>query len=234
MSPPSSPPVASATPVVPVRVWDLPTRLFHLLLLSGVVALVVSGQIGGDLIVWHMRLGLAVGALLLFRLVWGLVGGRWSRWSRIVRGPFTVWRYLRGRTGPEDGLEIGHNPLGGWSVLAMMGVLLAQVGSGLVADDEIASTGPLYRYVSGDTALAATAWHTGDGKRLLLGLIALHVLAVVAHQWRGHALIGPMLGGDRWLPAGTPGSADGVAQRLRALVLAAACGFAAWWIGRLG
>ncbi|MBP6898792.1 MAG: cytochrome b/b6 domain-containing protein [Burkholderiaceae bacterium] len=218
----------------PVRVWDLPTRLFHWLLLAAVIGLVVTGKIGGNALVWHFRLGLLVGALLVFRLLWGLVGGRWSRFASFVPTPGRLLRYLRGTARAGEHLEVGHNPLGALSVLALLAVLLAQVATGLVADDEIAVTGPLNRFVETATGLAATAWHKGYGQWLMLGLVGLHVAAVAAYALRGKRLVPPMIHGDKDLPAEVPASADGLVQRLLAAVLAAACAAGAVAIGRLG
>ncbi len=150
---------SSAPASVRVRVWDLPTRLFHWLLAACVIGAVISAKIGGNAMVWHMRLGYAVLALLLFRLVWGLVGGRWSRFASFIYGPAAYWRYLSGRARAEDQFEVGHNPLGALSVFAMLAWLALQVGSGLIADDEIAITGPLVRFVSIETSLSWTAHH---------------------------------------------------------------------------
>ena len=124
-----------------IRVWDLPTRLFHWLLALAVVALVVSAKIGGNAMNLHLRLGYGVFALLLFRLAWGVVGGRWSRFASFVPTPARLRAYLKGHT-PIDA-QVGHNPLGALSVLAMLAVLSMQVGTGLLADDEIAYAGPL-------------------------------------------------------------------------------------------
>ena len=100
-----------------VRVWDLPTRVFHWTLAACVIALVATGQIGGSAMDWHFRFGYAVLTLLLFRLAWGFVGGHWSRFSSFLYAPSTVLRYLRGQGGPE--LSAGHNPLGAGSVFAL-------------------------------------------------------------------------------------------------------------------
>ena len=122
---------------VPVRVWDLPTRLFHWVLAACVIGSVVSAKVGGNAMVWHFRLGYAVLALLLFRLLWGVVGGRWSRFSSFICAPSTLLRYLRGQGRPGDHFHVGHSPLGALSVLSLLAVLLVQVGTGLVADDEL-------------------------------------------------------------------------------------------------
>ena len=217
-----------------VRVWDLPTRLFHWTLAASVVGLVVSGHVGGNALVWHMRLGLLVGALLGFRLVWGLIGGRWSRFAHFVRLPGTVLRYLRGDHRAGDHFDVGHNPLGAGSVLAMLALLAVQVATGLVADDEIATTGPLNKFVSNAKGLAATAWHTGAGQWILIALVVLHVAAIVYYRRRGTDLVTPMLTGDKPLPAEVPAAADTLATRLTALVVAAAFGALAVWVARLG
>ena len=216
-----------------MRVWDLPTRLFHWALALSLVGSFVSAEIGGSAMVWHFRFGYTVVALLAFRLLWGLVGGRWASF---VYSPATLLGYLRGRGDPAAHLDVGHNPLGSLSVFAMLGLLAVQVSTGLVADDEIALVGPLNRYVSGETGLEATSWHTHWGQRLLLALIGLHVAAIVWYRFaRGVHLIGPMVFGDKRLAPGTPASADGAAQRLLALALFALCaGGIAWAAALLG
>jgi cytochrome b len=217
------------------RVWDLPTRAFHWVLAATVVGSVVSAKIGGNAMVWHFRLGYVVCALLLFRLVWGLVGGHWSRFASFLYAPATVLRYLRSAPRPGEHFEAGHNPLGALSVLALLALLLAQAGTGLVADDEIASVGPLNRFVSGAVAQLATGWHTEVGSNALLVLIALHVAAVVFYLVRkGNNLVRPMIDGDKALPPGTPVSRDTPGTRLAALGVLLACAALVTWVVRLG
>lgn len=221
--------------VVPVRVWDLPTRVFHWTLALAVVGSAISAKIGGNAMVWHFRLGYVVLTLLAFRLLWGLVGGRWSRFASFAYAPSTLWRYLRGRAAPRQPLDVGHSPTGALSVFALLGVLLAQLGTGLVADDEIANQGPLNRFVGTDMAMGATSWHKGWGQWLLLGLVALHVATIVWVLLKKNTnLVRPMLGGDKPLPPGTPASADGLPQRALALLLAALCAGLATWVAELG
>jgi cytochrome b len=232
--PPRSP-APPAAPVRPVRVWDLPTRLFHWLLVSAVIALVITGQLGGNALEWHLLLGVSVGALVLFRVCWGVVGGRWSRFSSFLFNPAACLRYLRGRPLPGEVFDVGHNPLGGLSVLAMLLLLGLQVGSGLLADDEIATTGPLNRFVSSATAHLATAWHTGPGKLILLALVVLHLAAIMFYQWRRRVpLVQAMLNGDKLLPSSAPASADTAGTRLLAAALIAACAALATWVYLLG
>jgi cytochrome b len=210
-----------------VRVWDLPTRLFHWLLAACVIALVATAKAGAML--WHERLGYAVLTLLLFRLLWGVVGGHWSRFATFAYAPGSVVAYLRGRAHPDH--LIGHTPLGAASVFAMLLVLAAQVATGLVSDDEIAFTGPLNRFISTDAGLAATSYHRSIGQWLVIGLVLLHVGAIAWYAWRKRQnLVRPMLAGDKEVAAEARSSRDDAATRAGAAVLLAACGAVTWWI----
>lgn len=216
-----------------VRVWDLPTRLFHWALVGCVVGLVITGNVGGNAMVWHGRLGYAVLTLLLFRLVWGFVGGRWSRFGSFVVSPKTTFAYLRGQTTPER--SVGHNPLGAWSVLALLLVLFAQVGSGLFADDEIAFTGPLAGLVSGDWVSTLTRYHKDVGKLLLIALVVLHMLAIAFYRLvRRQHLVRPMIAGDKLLPHPAPASNDSARSRWWALLVLLLCAAAVYGIVSLG
>lgn len=215
---------ARAAAVQPVRIWDLPTRVFHWALAVCVTGLVITGNVGGNAMAWHFRLGYAVLTLLLFRIVWGVVGGRWSRFVHFVRGPGTIGRYLRGRAEPGEHLDVGHNPLGALSVLALLTLLLLQASFGLVADDEIANVGPLNKYVDASLAAAATAWHKGAGKLILIALVVLHIGAIVYYRVRkGQNLVAPMIGGDKHVAADVPPARDDRVTRGLALVLLLAC-----------
>ncbi len=233
---PAPSPASPLTPTLtPTRVWDLPTRLFHWLLAAAVVGSVVSAKIGGNAMEWHFRFGYLVLGLLGFRVLWGLVGGRWSRFGSFVYAPATLWRYLRGASRADEHHEVGHSPLGSLSVFALLAVLAVQLATGLVADDEIANIGPLNRFVSTDAGLNATAWHKAYGQWLLLGLVGLHLLAIAWYGWRRRVnLVRPMLLGDKPLPPGTPASADGWPQRGLALVLAGLCAWGVWQVVLLG
>ena len=212
-----------------IRVWDLPTRLFHWSLVACVIGVLATAWAPGSWIEWHARLGYAVLALLAFRLLWGLVGGRWSRFAALLHAPARVVDYLRGRARPDH--LVGHNPLGAASVLAMLAALLVQVGTGLVSDDEIAFQGPLNRLVDTEAGLAATAYHADVGQWLLVGLIGLHIAAVLFYQWRRKQdLVGPMLRGDKVLAFPAPSSRDDIASRLAGLGLFTVCAGAVWWL----
>lgn len=216
-----------------IRVWDLPTRLFHWGLVLCVVGLIVTGNVGGNAMVWHGRLGYAVLTLLLFRVAWGLVGGHWSRFARFLYGPASILAYLRGQGRPEH--SVGHSPLGMFSVLALLLILLAQVGSGLFADDEIAFTGPLAGLVSGSWVEQATRYHKQVGKLILIALVALHLGAIAFYKLvKKQALVRPMIVGDKAVPTPLPASRDNARTRLLALVLLLLCAAAVYGIVSLG
>jgi cytochrome b len=218
-----------------VRVWDLPTRIFHWTLATCVIASIISAQIGGNAMAWHFRLGYVVFTLLAFRILWGVVGGHWSRFVNFVYAPSAVLRYLRGASRHDEHHEVGHNPLGAFSVFALLGLLALQVGTGLFADDEISNTGPLIKFVSGASSLAMTKWHKSFGQWLIIALVLLHVAAIVFYLVRKKRnLVRAMIGGDKALVGEVPAAIDNARSRTLALALVAVCGVLVWWLVSLG
>ena len=206
-----------------VRVWDLPTRLFHWSLAACIVGLVISANIAGDAMVWHFRLGYCVLTLILFRVVWGIVGGYWSRFSTFVAGPSTIIAYLRGNAKAEH--TVGHNPLGALSVLALLFFSFAQAAVGLMSDDEIAAAGPLVSKIPGAWVSAATFVHTEVTKVILIVLVFLHIAAILWYRFKKNEnLIRPMLVGDKTLPDSTQASHDTAISRGVAAVVMLLCG----------
>ena len=220
----------------PLRVWDLPTRIFHWLLAFCVISSIISGEVGGNAIIWHFRLGYCVIVLLIFRVVWGFVGGHWSRFKQFFYSPLTILRYLRGQSKPEH--EVGHNPLGSLSVWGLLFILGAQVATGLMSDDEIASQGPLVQFISGATSSLATSYHKHWGKVIIILLIALHIAAILFYLFKKKEnLIRPMLRGDKDVQVDIDlvPSQDKAAQRITALIIFAAIAVTvAYAVQRLG
>jgi cytochrome b len=169
-------------------VWDLPVRLVHWLL-AGLIAF-SWWSVHNHHTDWHIWSGCAILTLLIFRLVWGLVGSSTARFGSFVRGPKHIVGYLRGQWS-----GIGHTPLGALSVMALFGALAIQVGLGLISEDEDGLyTGPLYRLVSTDTSDTARDIHE-LWFNVILGLIVLHVAAIIFYRLRGKHLTKPMITG---------------------------------------
>lgn len=173
-----------------IRVWDGPLRTFHWLLVVSVVTALLTGWQGGSWMDWHARAGLFIVGLLSFRLAWLLLGSTYARLSTLLGALLSLPQYLRG-----DWRRLGHNPLGVLSVFAMLGMLSWQAVSGLFTNDDIAFTGPLYKLVSSSLSSDLTRLHK-LGMWIIIGLIALHILAIVVHAvLKKHNLVKAMLTG---------------------------------------
>jgi cytochrome b len=206
------------------RLWDLPTRLFHWALVVLVSFSLVSIQLGGFWKDWHMRSGYAILALVVFRLLWGFAGSRTARFATFVRGPRAVLAYFGGR---QDH-PAGHNPAGGWSVLALLAVLGVQAATGLFSNDGSFSEGPLARLIAGETSdLFATVHRYGEWA--IYGVIGLHLAAIAWYgAIRREPLVRAMVTGDR-ADIDTP-TEDDMLTRLRALLLAALAAALVGWV----
>jgi cytochrome b len=206
-----------------VRVWDAPTRLFHWALAVCFVSLVVTAQIGGAAMEWHFRLGYTVAALLCFRLIWGFIGGHWSRFSAFLYRPNQLILYMRGQRGLIS--NVGHNPLGSLSVFALLGFMSLQVISGMFSDDEIAAAGPLVRFVSSQWVSNATLYHKDVGKLVLLTLVSLHLLSICFYFFKKKEnLVIPMITGDKILDYPVESSKDEFSDRIKAALICLFCG----------
>ena len=182
-----------------ILLWDLPLRVFHWSLVAAVTTAVVTGELGGAWMAWHGRAGLLIVGLLVFRVVWGVVGSATSRFTHFAPSPGRVIAYLRGRW-----RGVGHNPLGALSVFALLGLLSLQAATGLFGNDDIAFSGPLNHLVGDAAGSRSTGWHRllADG---LFVLLALHLLAIAFHVVvKHHRLIRPMISGVAEVDAGTP------------------------------
>jgi cytochrome b len=211
------------TPVVStprrIAVWDLPLRVFHWSLVLAVTTALVTGEIGGDWMVWHGRAGIAIVGLLVFRGVWGVVGSTHARFAQFAPTPGKLKAYLRGQW---HGL--GHNPLGALSVFALLGLLALQAGSGLFGNDDISYTGPLAALLSDERVSQLTGWHKllANG---LFTLLALHLAAIAFHvRVKKHDIVTPMVTGWTQAPAQPAVAAPDISVRRRwpGLVLAVA------------
>lgn len=219
---------------VSVRVWDLPTRLFHWTLLLCVTVSVVTGTLdsvlGPNTLEWHKRSGLAILALLVFRLGWGLAGGTHARFANFLRGPRAVLGYARSLlSGNADSEPAGHNPLGGWSVVAMLAALSLQVGTGLfLVQEDYGFEAPLARHVSRAVSDRLASIHETN-IYVIVALVALHLAAVAFYTLvKRQDLVGAMISGRKRLAAGREGEASRGGGAVAAAALAIAGAAAVW------
>ena len=198
-----------------IRLWDLPTRIFHWALVLGIAAAFVSGQLGGNLIDIHGKIGIVVVGLIVFRLVWGVLGSTYARFAQFFPTPAKISAYLRGEWHGE-----GHNPLGAFSVFGLLSLVALQVGTGLFSNDDIAFVGPLFDLVSKDLSNRLTGIHQLLSNALL-ALVVLHVAAIGFYgRVKKQNLLMPMITG--WKEGhGESARGGGLVALVVALIVAA-------------
>jgi cytochrome b len=214
-----------------IRVWDLPTRLFHWTLTLCIVLGIIFVKIGGNAMQWHAYCGYLALALVVFRIIWGFAGSWHARFANFVPSPKRLVAYLKGET--AGGL--GHNPLGGLSVIALLLAVLLQASTGLFADDDIIFQGPLTKYVSNATVAFLTSIHRFN-QYIIMALVALHIGAILFYQiYKKESLVGPMITGDKKIlvtneVSVSTESIDTGKQRLAALVIFVAVGVGLYYL----
>lgn len=209
-----------------VKLWDAPIRIVHWSFVALLPALWWTSETGD--IATHRLLGYTMLGLVVFRLYWGFAGGTTARFAGFVRGPRAVAGYVKRLVSREGESIVGHNPLGGWSVIALLLLLLTQVLIGLFTQDvDGLESGPLTHLVSYDFADAARGWH-GWLFNILLGLVGLHVVAILFYLlFKRDNLVSPMITGHRRLPAH---AAPAHAPLWRGLLGVALAGGTVWWV----
>jgi cytochrome b len=211
-----------------VKVWDPVVRLSHwsfVVLIPAMWWTAENSEWG-----WHRRLGLVLFGIVVLRLVWGFMGPRTARFADFVRGPSSVLAYFRGKL-PEAMRQVGHNPAGGYSVLALLFVMLAQASMGLFAGDPFdGMTGPLRPLVGVMTADSITELHE-TFFWVIVGFVALHIGAILFYEAvQRERLVGAMITGRRAVPPGVEGI--GSLPWARALAAMLVAGGLAWWIAQ--
>jgi cytochrome b len=215
----------------PVKVWDLPTRLFHWMLVTLMIAQWLTAQ-SSSAMDYHLWGGYAVLTLVLFRLIWGVVGSETARFTGFVRGPNAALDYVKALLRGETPLYLGHNPMGGWSIVAMLVLLLIQAGTGLFANDDILIEGPLYSWVSKGVSDWLTTIHKLNFN-LLLAVIAVHISAVLFYLLvKRENLIHPMLSGRKHLTSETMDAAPHMVSPWLGLAALAVASLAVWLLVR--
>jgi cytochrome b len=181
-----------------VLVWDLPTRLFHWLTVTLMLAAYITWRI--DWVNWHALVGEALLALVLFRIVWGFVGSDTARFARFLASPYVAIRYLARLFRREPDMQVGHNPAGGWMVLLLLALLLGETLTGIVDNNDVADEGPLTHAVPAMVLNLITDLHSLLWNALLAAAL-LHVMAISVYAVaKGQNLLRPMLTGRKQLP----------------------------------
>jgi cytochrome b len=220
MSTPESPELLKPASTIKIRVWDLPLRLFHWSLLLAITGLFVTAKLdtfswGDNALQIHFYLGYTALILLLFRMVWGLVGSRYARFSSFSINPMAVWRILKGKP----------NPLGALSVYALLTSLSVQVVTGLLSNDSLDTYAPLALKISQDSSDLMTQYHKINQK-ILIALIATHLLAIAVYHFKYRKpLTRTMITGDICTDACLKPAAalDNARLRWKALVILVIC-----------
>lgn len=206
-------------------VWDLPLRLFHWLLALTLVGSWVTHELGTAWLEWHVRLGYAALALVVFRIVWGCIGPRHARFGSFLTGPVRAGIYARSWLAGRPPSYAGHSPMAGWAVIAMLVAVGLQGVSGLFQTDDFLVEGPWYH--------AAPEWLRDlmheiheINFNVIVGLVALHLTVLAIYRWRLESdLIRGMISGRRQVPA-----SEGIAgNRLAAALIAAAAAAGVVW-----
>jgi cytochrome b len=185
---------------VSIKVWDLPVRIFHWAIFLLLVFQLVSGKMGGSMMAWHAYSGYGMLVLVIFRILWGFAGSTHARFASFLAGPAKTLRFAKRLFSREAVPQVGHNPLGGWMVIALLLSLALQALSGLFANDGAAFEGPLAMLAGFELSTSLTHFHRWN-LRVLLVLAGLHIAAVFFHLLvKREDLMGTMFTGMKRVP----------------------------------
>ncbi len=180
-----------------VTVWDISVRIFHWSLVAGIGFLWYSGEEGGNIMTWHMYVGYTMLGLILYRLLWGIYGSTYTRFSYFIKSPSKTFNYAKDFIKGESPHYLSHNPLGGWMTIVLMALVFIQAATGLFATDDIITEGPLFSLVDESTAYLLTEIHEINFNLLLL-CAGLHIVAVLYHRFvKGEDLVKSMITGKK-------------------------------------
>jgi len=223
-----------------IRVWDLPVRLFHWILVVLLTVSYFTGRAGGDWMTLHFWSGYSILTLVLFRVAWGMWGSTTARFSNFVRGPSAVISHLKELVGGHGPFDAGHNPMGGAMVVALLFAILLQAAAGLFSadTDEGTVSGPLTRLVADRWVDRATDFHH-FWVNVILAMVALHVLAVLTYLvWKRQNLTWAMFTGHKprrhVVPDHMPTPSLTFGPGRLAFALLVACAAIVYFIVRLG
>ena len=184
-----------------IKIWDSFIRIYHWLMVAAVAGLWWTGEEGRMEL--HQDIAIALAALLITRIGWGLFGSENARFSAFFSSPKRVVSHLGALFSKRYESGNTHSPAGGYSVIALLAILIAQIATGLFASDGILFSGPLNSWVSGDTADLLTDWHKTQFN-FILGLVGLHILAILLYRVLGYRLFASMVTGYRYTASKVP------------------------------
>ncbi len=211
----------------PVKIWDLPTRLFHWSLVVLIFCAWATDRF--NRMEWHVWCGYTILTLLLFRILWGLIGSDSARFVRFLKSPLAALRHLSHIARREPDIEVGHNAAGGWMVVGMLTLIGVQAGTGLFANDDVLTEGPLMHLISKDQSDWLTHIH-GLNFKLIEAVIVLHILAILTYAvLKRQNLVRPMITGRKLMPDGVA-SPRLVTPVLAGVTLAVSAGAVAWLV----
>jgi cytochrome b len=202
-------------------VWDLPLRVFHWLFAAAVAACWITAKVGFDWMQYHFYLGYLVIGLLIFRVIWGLIGPRHARFSSFLQKPTAVWAYAQHLFHRNSAPSVGHNPVGGLMVILMLLLAAVQVATGLFSTDAVIWTGPYYPSVKHSTASLLSSIHSVN-QNLILGAVALHILAIIYYRaFKKQRLVSAMFTGYKPAALVPPQHAISSSQLFKAIIVCA-------------
>ncbi|MEP0355497.1 cytochrome b/b6 domain-containing protein [Paraglaciecola sp.] len=208
-------------------VWDLPVRLFHWLLVICIFAQWLTVEILEDATDIHFYIGYFTLGLIIFRLIWGVVGTTYSRFTSFIAGPKSIFAYLKSLTTKEHVTTVGHNSVGGLMLPAVLLLVGLQAVSGLFITDDIINEGPYYASAS-ETLKSYMMWLHNNIFDVLLGLIAVHLLAIFYYQFAlKHDLISPMFTGKKVVK---PSEAISSSRLLLAVIIVVLVAIFVYWL----
>lgn len=186
----------------PLKVWDLPTRLFHWVLVVLVAGAWYTGENGP--IEWHARFGQAILALVVYRIIWGIIGSSTAQFWNFIRGPKAVLAYAKGLLTGKGSEPVGHNPLGACMIIALLVILATQASFGLMSNDDIFFEGPLFNLVGKEMSDTLTGLHVLLFN-IILAAVCIHIVAALLYLLlKRENLIGAMITGVKWWPEPLP------------------------------
>lgn len=151
-----------------VLIWDMPVRVFHWLAVFCFAGAYLTAE-GERWRLLHVTLGYTLAGLVVFRLLWGIIGTRYALFSNFVHGPAAVVRYTKSILRGQPEHHTGHNPAGALAIVALLSLALFVTASGWATYNELAGD-------SLEEVHEATA-------NIMLAIVAIHVAGVTLGSW---------------------------------------------------